>query len=189
MNAATLGEKMCELRVTDSADMFLAKIGGVIRQNIVAIGVCVLIVTSCLLVVYVVGKSGWEVVSAYRMHLDKTSNKQPPLPMPQGGSTGLGKHGGDDVEYSVANGGDDGLDLPTEPEASKIAGKMAGIKARYAGYNRAHSAYTAAKRMGNKPDDLMDEGIMARKGDDFYYNHDKRRVLRHDDGINKPNAD
>ena len=187
MNASAIGEKMCELRVTDSADMFLAKISGVIRQNIVAIGVCVLIVVASSLVVYVVGKSGWQVISAYRSHLDKTSNKQPSLPLPQGGTTGIGQRGGDDIEYTVANGDDGGMDLPTEPEASKIAGKMAGIKARYAGYNRAMSAYTAAKRMGDKPDDLMDAGIMNRKGDDFHYNHEKRRVLHHDDGINKPN--
>ena len=185
-----LGEKMCELRITDSADMFLAKINGVIRQNIVAIVVCLLIVCVSLLVVWVVVKSAFDVWHGYRLHLGKTMSKPPPLPQPSGGVKSFWSSGSkksDDIVYKGDddNGGGLASDIPVEPEATKIASKMAAIKSQYSAYNRAISAYVVNKDADSKPDDLMDEGIMSRKGDDFHYGKDlHKRVIHHDDGLN-----
>lgn len=196
MDPGQIGEKMCELRVTDSGDMFLAKIGQVIRQNVVAIIVCLLIVSVSLLIVYVVGKMGWDVISSYKSHLEKTDLKPPPLPQPgsiSSSSSSSSKkkgsvHNGDDVVFKNDLDDDSGggllSDIPTEPEASKLASKLAAIKSQYSAYNRAISAHVLAKGNGEKPDDLMDEGIVSRKGDDFVYSDKKRRLLHHDDGLN-----
>ena len=151
------------MRITDSVDLFLSKISGVIRDNIFSLCLGVTIVCVAGLVVFTMLSLSWDLIKTYRMHQGKTLAK----PVNPEAEPDI-----DDIAYKV---NEDGLDtdLPPESEGAKIASKMAKLKTKYASYNAALSAHllnnggkkgAQAKMLASK-DNIMDGRMLSRKHD------------------------
>lgn len=158
MDAPTAG---CSLQPTDSADLFLGRIAAVIQTNMgVLLGCAVVVGISAMLIIVLV-RFALDIVRAHRARTFSTLKEK---------KEEKNKGTNDDIIYGTPDGLDS--DLPGVPEATRILGSLAVIKAKYSGYNRAIS--THLRKKGRSVDDVIDQKIVDRREDDFKYEKKKR---------------
>ena len=145
----------------------LKSISRAIGQNAFVAGVACVILLSVVMVLYVAFQGVWDAVSAWLSSRSSVGSGVLQGVMQAAGlaAGGAKTPGDDDVVYK----GSKRDASPKAPTGVSIKARLAQIKSLYAPYNKAITEYVAQTRDGALPDDLIDEKIMSREGDDFEY--------------------
>ena len=133
-------------------DIIQRQITSVISENMICIGMIVIVVLVTSVIVYYIGKILYKIVKDYMDHIGR--NKK----------VNVEEHDEDDDEDEIFQ---EPLPLPAVPQVQAVKKRMDDIERQYKGYNEAISK----RRDGSEA--IMDTRILSRAEDNYTYKRGK----------------